>query len=113
MAIRDYDIIVIFLAPPLDEKAKAELEGWLPKEDRSYIGLSYDCAADGGKGAFVGNEDHSGQYLHDEAEALKAFERAKQEFAAEKELSVKAWWDDDAGGGGDLAVYGDWEFKDG
>jgi hypothetical protein len=97
MAVRDYEVIVMFLADELSAEAKAELEGWLPADYKEHICLTYDRAADGGKGAFVGNEDHSGEDLHDEAEALKAFERAKEEFASKKELGIKLWWSDDAG----------------
>jgi hypothetical protein len=104
-AVRDYDIVVIFRAEDLSAEVKAELEGWLPENDEAFICLSYDCAADGGQGAFVENEEHSGQYVHDEASALKAFERAKQEFGSKKKLTVNAWYSDDKGGGGKLAFY--------
>jgi hypothetical protein len=104
--VRDYDIVVIFRGEDLSEEVKAELEGWLPADPKKYIGLSYDCAARDGKGAFVENDDHSGQYLHDEAEALKAFERAKQEFGSKMELTIQVWYVDDAGNGGDVAFYG-------
>jgi hypothetical protein len=110
--VRDYDIIVSFLAEELSADAKAELAAVGEIYHREYVGLSYDCAADGGKGGFVKDnalieaEDlHSGQYLHDEAEALKAFERAKQEFGSKMGLEIRAWWSDDAGECGDLAFY--------
>ena len=115
MAIRDYMVEVSFRAADLSEEAKAELRAVgeiCPDDDKTYWELSWDCAANDGKGGFVkdnalieSQDLHSGQYLHDEAEALRVFEQAKKEFASERELNIKAWWDDDAGNGGELAFY--------
>jgi hypothetical protein len=110
MAIREYNIEASFRAEDLSAQVKAELD--FPADYKDYCGLSYDPTAAGGNGGFVkdnvlvrGEAQHSGHYLHDEAEALKIFERAKQEFASKRELTIRAWWDDDDGNGGELALY--------
>jgi hypothetical protein len=102
--VRDYDIIVSFRVE-LDGETRAAFQGYLPANAEEFFGLSYDCAAADGKGAFVVNEMHSGQCVHDEAEAQKAFERAKQEFGSKRRLRIEVWYSDDAGGGGDVALY--------
>jgi len=90
MAVREYYVEVSF-TEDLSAEVKAELTGWIPDGYVAFWGLSWDCAANDGKGGFVkdnalieSQDLHSGQYLHDEAEALKAFRTGEKRVRVEK-----------------------------
>jgi hypothetical protein len=110
MAIRDYDIVVIFPAEELSAENKVGLKVFVGKwDDKEYVSLRYACAANHGKGAFVVCEKRIRKYLHDKAEAFKAFERAKQEFGSKKDVQITVGWEDNGGDAGTLVLFTDGE----